>query len=491
VFERIADPFDNLITLTDSYKIGHWKQYPDDTEYIYSYLESRGGAWQNVVFFGLQYYCKRYLCGQVITKEKIDEAEEICNAHFGRSGLFNRAMWEHILNKHGGHLPIEIKAVPEGLVVPGHNVLMTVRNTDPLCAPLTNYLETILTQIWYGCTVATQSREMKYLLEKYLKKTGGIENIDFKLHDFGFRGVSSVETAGVGGAAHLVNFKGTDTMAGILVARKAYGESMAGFSIPAAEHSTITSWGREQEADAMENMLNAYPTGLVAVVSDSFNIFDACENIWGGKLKDRVLGREGTLVVRPDSGDPIEVLCKGQRNVMDILGAKFGFTVNKEGYRVLDPHVRVIQGDGIDFSSLDNILYAFQQKGWSADNLAFGSGGGLLQKLNRDTLKFAFKCAAITRSGLVYPVFKDPITDHGKQSKSGYMKLIKQDFSHASILTTVPQDATGADWLRTVFKDGELLVDHPFSDIRERAALTPVLWSPHYGFGSAPIKQAT
>lgn len=458
---------DNIILMTDSYKFTHWRQYPPRTERIYSYFESRGGDWHDIVFFGLQYYIKRYLSGWVVSKEKIDEAEELVGLHLGDKSLFNRTGWEHILYKHGGRLPISIRAVPEGTVVPAHNVLMTVENTDPACYWLPNYLETLLVQTWYGSTVATQSREMKALLLKYLRRTGTPESIDFKLHDFGYRGVSSHETAGIGGAAHLVNFKGTDTFAGVLAARRYYGEPMAGFSIPAAEHSTITSWGRDREEDAMRNMLVQYPTGLVAVVSDSFNIFDACEKIWGGSLSEQVLARDGVLVIRPDSGDPPTVLASGSPNLLSILSEKFGSTTNSKGYKLLHPKVRLIQGDGVDFKMLDAVLYAMQRKGFSADNIAFGSGGGLLQKLNRDTLKFAFKCASAVVDGVEHDVFKSPITDRGKISKSGRMKLVRDGSSFA----TVKPNDTREDELVEVFRDGSLLHDWSFKEVRERANL--------------------
>ncbi len=271
----------NLLLRTDSYKFTHWKQYPPGTEQVYSYFESRGGKWSDVVFFGLQYYLKKYLEGPVVTRRAIDEAEELVGLHFADKSLFNRRGWEHILRVHDGRLPLRIRAVPEGTPVPGHNVLMTVENTDPACYWLPNYVETLLVQVWYGSTVATQSREMKKLVLKHLHRTGDPCLIDFKVHDFGFRGVSSVESAGVGGAAHLVSFRGTDTFEGIIVARDYYGEPMAGFSIPAAEHSTITAWGQTHEVDAMRNMLEQYPRGMVAVVSDSYDVFAACEKIWG------------------------------------------------------------------------------------------------------------------------------------------------------------------------------------------------------------------
>jgi len=237
----------NIILQTDSYKVSHYLQYPPGTQHVYSYFESRGGAFPEIVFFGLQYFLKRYLEGPVVTAAHIAAAEELLSSHLAADSLFNRAGWEHILKQHGGHLPVKIRAIPEGTVVPTGNVLMTIENTDPACYWLTNYLETLLVQVWYPTTVATQSRSMKQVLNASLQRTGDPSLIDFKLHDFGFRGVSSVESAGIGAAAHLVNFRGTDTLAGIVLARHYYEEEMAGYSIPAAEHSTITSWGREHE----------------------------------------------------------------------------------------------------------------------------------------------------------------------------------------------------------------------------------------------------
>jgi nicotinamide phosphoribosyltransferase len=466
-------PTDNILLRTDSYKVTHWRQYPPGTQFVYSYFESRGGKFHDVVFFGLQYYLKRYLEGQVVTQEKIDEAAALFRAHFGdtEGRLFNRAGWQYILREHGGRLPVTIRAVPEGTVVPCHNVLMTIENTDPQCFWLTNYLETLLVQVWYGSSVATQSREMKFLLLKYLDQTGDPGLVDFKLHDFGFRGVSSVETAGVGAAAHLVNFLGTDTVEGLVVARDYYREPMAGFSIPAAEHSTITSWGREHEVDAMRNMLEQFPAGLVAVVSDSFNIFEACEETWGEQLRDLVLQRNGTLVIRPDSGDPPTVLAAGQPNVFGILCEKFGYSVNDKGYKVLNPRVRVIQGDAVEFEMLDRILYAMKSAGYSADNVAFGSGGGLLQKLNRDTLRFAFKCAGVTIDGVEHPVYKSPVTDTEKQSKGGRMKLVRVEGPHGPSFATVAASDPGEDQLVEVFRDGRIVREWSFAEIRQRARI--------------------
>ncbi len=453
----------NILLLTDSYKVGHYKQYPKGTTRVLSFFESRGGRYSETLFFGLQYIINMYLKGPVVTEEKIEEAREIFAAHFGDPTIFNEAGWRHILEAHGGRLPVEIKAVREGSRVSTSNVLVTVVNTDPKVAWLTNYLETLLVQLWYPMTVATQGYFMKQTLLKYLEMSGTPEEIDYKLHDFGFRGSTSVESAGIGGAAHLVNFKGTDTIPGLLVARRHYGERMAGNSINAAEHSTITSWGRSHEAEAYKNMLEQYPKGLVAVVSDSYNIYNACYTIWGNELRDRVLNRDGVLIIRPDSGDPVDVLPK----VLEILGEKFGWSKNTKGYKVLNPKVRLIQGDGIDYESLEVILEAIVGAGWSADNLAFGSGGGLLQKLDRDTQKCAFKCSAVEINGEWSDVYKDPFTDPGKRSKRGRLALIREENRFKTVRES---EVTGENLLETVFLDGELVSEQTFADIRRLAA---------------------
>ncbi len=451
---------DSILFLTDSYKITHWKQYPPGTEKVYSYFESRGGKFDSTVFFGLQYFLKKYLEGQRIFQSDIDEAQEFWGAHFGQD-LFNLEGWMHILKEHDGYLPISIKAVPEGTVVPTRNVMLTVENTDPKVPWLTNILETLLVQVWYPMTVATLSREMKKLILGYLEKTGTPELIDFKLHDFGFRGVSSVDSAGIGGGAHLVNFMGTDTARGIRFAMKYYGAEMCGFSIPASEHSTITAWGRDHEADAFENMLTQYPEGLVACVSDSYDIYKACDT-WGTKFKEKILGRQGTLIVRPDSGDPPIVVIE----VLNRLSEKFGYTRNQKGYKVLPDQVRVIQGDGCDYTMVRLILSVMDLNGWSADNIAFGMGGALLQKMDRDTQKCAFKCSAVTINGEERDVYKDPITDPGKASKAGRLKLIQEVGGH---YRTVSISEEGEDQLVEVFRDGEILVNHSFEDIKARA----------------------
>jgi nicotinamide phosphoribosyltransferase len=455
----------NLVLQTDSYKFTHWKQYPPGTERVYSYLESRGGMFGQVVFFGLQYYLLRYLNGTVVNEEDVAEAQHFVDQHLG-PGIFNAEGWLHIVRHHGGKLPIEIRAVPEGSVVDVSNVLMTIENTDPKCYWLPNYLETLLLKVWYPITVATLSRAIRRVICSALERSGDPSLIDFKLHDFGYRGVSSEETAGIGAAAHLINFKGTDTVAGIRILQQCYGSrEMEGFSVPAAEHSTITAWGRENEALAYSNMLTQFPQGIVAVVSDSYNVYHAAENLWGELLHDKVLARNGTLVVRPDSGNPRKVVIK----VLEILGEKFGYEMNAKGYRVLHPKVRLIQGDGVNFWTIQDTLMAINRAGWSADNIAFGMGGALLQQLNRDTQKFAFKTSNVTVNGEDREVFKDPVEGHEKMSKRGRLAL---HFNHGSWSTVRVHrgEADRDDRLQPVFRNGEVLVRQTVKEIRERAA---------------------
>lgn len=457
---RRSDDF-NLLLATDGYKVTHWKQYPPRTENVYSYFESRGGRFPSTVFFGLQYYLKRYLEGAVVTAEKIDEAERYMARYFA-SALFNREGWEHILERHAGRLPVRIRAVPEGTEVPVSNVLMTIENTDPDCFWLPNFLETMLVQVWYPTTVCTLSLYIKRMLRLWLERTGDADDLELKFHDFGYRGVSSQETAALGGAAHLVNFHGTDTIAALTLLREYYGAETSGASIPAAEHSTITAWGREGELAAFANMLDSFPSGVVACVSDSFDIWAACRDLWGKALRERVLERDGVLVVRPDSGDPPTVVCK----VLDILGEAFGFEINDKGFRVLNPHVRVIQGDGVSYEEAARVLEAMADRGWAATNVAFGSGGALLQKLNRDTQRFAFKCSSVVVNGERRDVFKDPVTDHDKRSKCGRLSLRR---TGSGGVVTCPEGNAEADLLQEVFRNGRLLVNTTLEEVRVRA----------------------
>lgn len=454
---------DSIIFKSDSYKASHYRQYPPDTEEVYSYFESRGGEFSETVFFGLQAILQKHLTRDV-TRNDVDEAREFFAQHFGDPTLFNEFGWLHIVKDHQGRLPLEIKAVAEGTVVTTGNVLMTVRNTCPQCFWLTNYLETILSQVWYPSTVATLSRKFRKTILGFLEKSGTPELIDFKLHDFGYRGASSEESAGIAAAAHLLSFSGTDTLAGIRhLYDHYYADKMMGFSVPAAEHSTITSWGRSHEVDAYLNMLRAYPRSpIVAVVSDSYDVYNACEHLWGEMLKSEVMAHPGILVVRPDSGHPPTVVLK----CLEILGAKFGYEINSKGYKVLNK-VRVLQGDGINLNMTVDIMVAAMAKDWSADNIGFGCGGGLHQKVDRDTCRCAFKCSCVNVGGFERDVFKAPSTDSGKASKKGKLSLVFGASGYRTIETRQigPNEA---DLLELAFLNGEVLTRQTYTDIKSR-----------------------
>ncbi|MGN7919033.1 nicotinate phosphoribosyltransferase [Lysobacter sp. 22409] len=465
---------DNLLLNTDSYKASHWLQYPPGTDATFFYVESRGGVHDRTVFFGLQAILKEYLA-KPVTHADVDEARDLFAAH---GEPFNEAGWRYIVDTHGGLLPIRIRAVPEGTVVPTHQALVTIESTDPQAYWVPSYLETLLLRLWYPVTVATISWHAKQTIRQFLERTSDDPEgqLPFKLHDFGARGVSSTESAAFGGAAHLVNFLGTDTVSGLLLARRYYHEPMAGYSIPAAEHSTITSWGREHEVDAYRNMLTQFgkPGAIVAVVSDSYDIFHAIREHWGKTLRDEVIASGATLVVRPDSGDPVDVV----HQCVSMLDEAFGHTVNGKGYKVLN-HVRVIQGDGINPTSIRAILERITSYGYATDNLAFGMGGALLQRLDRDTQKFALKCSAARIDGEWIDVYKDPITDKGKSSKRGRMTLVRhREYGHFKTVPVPPEAASLEEAVKpmgfddamvTVWEDGRIVNDWTFAQVRTLA----------------------
>jgi nicotinamide phosphoribosyltransferase len=457
----------NDIMDSDSYKVGHWKMYPPGTEYVYSYLESRGGNWNRQIMFGLQYILERYLAGVVVTDQQIDLAKALIVPHMGGDpDIFYEEGWRYIVREHGGRLPLEIRAIPEGTQITPHNALVTVVNTDPKCHWLVNYMETALMRVWYPITVASLSHNIRRSILRYLELSGTPESIDFKLQDFGSRGSTSRESAAIGGSAHLVNFQGSDTMAAIPLLYRYYGaDTMPCFSVPASEHSCITSWGHVRETEAYRNMLKQYPTGIVSIVSDSYDIFNACENIYGVELKSVILNRPGTLVIRPDSGEIIPTMLR----ILQILESRFGSTINHKGFRVLPPQVRVLQGDGMNIDTIQQLCQALVDAGWSVDNMAcFGMGGKLLQGVDRDTLKFAFKCSAIKIDGVWHPVYKDPVTDPGKASKQGIfnVQLTDTGYQTRATLNTAP---VAGDQLITVFRNGDITTRYGLSDIRQRA----------------------
>ncbi len=454
----------NLILRADSYKYSHFLQFPENITYMHSYLEARGD--EPVRFFGLQYYLKEYLT-KPITQADIEQAKAIITAH---GLMFDEAGWQHILDKHDGYLPIKIRAVKEGTIVEGHNVLMTIESTDSAVPWVVGFVETLLMKVWYPTTVCTLSHNIKKTIMEFLEKTADTnEKLPFMLHDFGYRGASSEESAAIGGLAHLVNFQGTDTIAAIVCGTQYYNEPMAGFSIPASEHSTMTAWGRENEVKAYRNMIEKFgKQPLFACVSDSWNFEKAVTDLWGTKLHDEVVAMNANLVIRPDSGDALENIAFALEN----LSEKFGYQLNTKGYKVLN-NVALIQGDGVCEQKIEQILTMMMEMGYSAENIAFGMGGALLQgnedsSLNRDTHKFAIKCSAIKIDDELKMVYKDPAGSSFKKSKQGRLDLISEENTFKTIqindypIGEYPENSQ----LTTVFTDGKLIQDWSLDEVR-------------------------
>jgi len=460
----------NVILSTDSYKLNHWMQYPKNTDGVYSYFESRNGAvFPYTTFFGLQAILIEHLAGVRVTRDIIEEARMLSLAHFGNTDYFNAEGWYHILEHHDGKLPVRIKAVPEGMSVPTGNVLMTVENTDPECYWLTNAIESLLTHVWYPSTVATLSRTTKEGIAAYLEETGcSLDGLPFMLHDFGYRGTTSHASAGIGGMAHLINFLGTDTLPAMQYAQKYYGADLEGlaYSVAATEHSIMTSLGPDGELKILDELLTDYPNGILSVVSDSYDIYGFVKEVCN--RKDRIMARDGVFVVRPDSITPQHKTPEELTLwIVDTLYETFGGTINEKGFKTLDPKVRVLWGDGINQYGIFAILGYLRDAGFAADNMVFGMGGGLLQKMNRDTQRFAFKSSAQSRDGQWFDVFKRPI-DLSKMSKKGKLSLIEYE---GKLVTLENGCSHKDDILETVFENGEMVKTYTFDEVRANAAL--------------------
>ncbi|MDE2150006.1 MAG: nicotinate phosphoribosyltransferase [Gammaproteobacteria bacterium] len=458
----------NLLLDTDSYKLTHWRQYPPGTEHVSAYIESRGGAPHEIVFFGLQAFLLDALC-QPVQPWQIEETEALARAHLGRDDCFNRAGWEHILQRHGGRLPVSIEALPEGSVV-GHRVpVLQVVNTDPACAWLTCYLETaLLRAVWYPSTVASLSFACKRVLRRYLEETAdSTAALDLQLHDFGARGATCEPAAAIGGAAHLLNFRGTDTLPALRLAQRCYGEPLAGVSIPAAEHSTITAWTRDGEVAAYRNLIRQFggPGRTLAFVVDSYDLWHAIDHLLGEQLKREIEACGGRVAIRPDSGRPTAVVPE----VVERLMRHFGHRVNGKGFRVLPDYLRVIQGDGVTPESLPQILAALKARGLSTENCTFGMGGGLLQRLDRDTLQWAMKASWLQIDGRPCDIAKTPVTDPGKASRAGRWAVTGEPGAYRAAAAT--QLGPQRNFLRPVFRNGRLLIRENFDLLRQRLRL--------------------
>lgn len=462
---------DNAILDTDSYKLCHASMYSVfGCTASEAYIEPRIKN-EEILFFGLNIWLKNF---KPITMEMVDQAEEFFKLHIvDGEKLFPRAAWEKVVNVYGGYPPIEIHAVPEGTVIPSQNALVILKSKDPELAWMVSYFEPqILRAVWYPTSIASRSRKIRKILRSFIRKTSDVD-VDaatmFQHHDFGARGVSSKESASIGALAHLAaGSYGTDTCTGILYANEYYaGGPMAAYSVAATEHSIMTMNGKEGEVQAVYDMIKTFakrPGTIVSIVSDGYDIFNLAQEYCNPYLKNLIIETGTKLVIRPDSGDAVEVISK----LLDIFEAGYGVTTNSKGYKVINV-VRILQGDGLsEVSDFTDILEMVKAKGFSTENIVFGQGGGLLQQINRDTYKFAMKTCAAELNGVWVDVFKDPVTDQGKKSKKGRLAVVVND--DGSIETVRVEEVNGrTEMTKKVWDTGELLVDYTLEEIRKSA----------------------
>lgn len=471
----------NIILAQDAYKQSHPFMIAKSVDGLTSYIEARKGWLDKVVFFGLQAYIKEYLANP-ITKEMIDEAEL-----YAKSALipFNREMWEYVLEKHNGFMPIEIQALPEGTVTDHGIPLVQVTSNDRTYPGLISVIETsLLRAIWYPTSVASLSYAIKQNMKMYIDLTSDLSYdvaLPVALNDFGARGTSSGESAAIGGLAHLVNFIGSDTLEAIPYAVKYYNHNLETdgpvlISVPATEHSVTTINGPEGESKfVFETVKHFHDKGFpfVSTVADSYDMDNFVSNIIGEDMKDYIINSGKTVVVRPDSGDPVEIVVR----VLKLLEEKFGSTTNSKGFKVLPPCVRVIQGDGINYNSINDILFAIKEAGFSTENVIFGMGGQLLQGVMRDDHSFAMKTnAVIYKEDYEWKdVQKKPKTDSTKTSKAGRQAVVFYDGkyhamredAYLSILTNGTHGTQ--NFLEVVWDSGVNFRNHALKEIRDRA----------------------
>ena len=470
----------------DSYKLGHYKYYPPGTTNMMGYFSARKPAKEYVIFglpqestlFQLQYELHRYLA-KPITSELVAEAAERAWKH----GMpFNLEGWQYIVDEYDGYVPVRIRAIPEGLIVPVGNALMTMESTDPMVPWTEGWLETQLVRCWSGSTVALMSRQSKKLIARHLMATqGNLNGIDFMLHDFGGRGVDVREMSMTASAAHLLSFQGSDSGPGIDMANHYYDCEMSAFSIEASEHSNPCMWGRENEKAFVQHYIDVTlgrGAPIAACIGDTYNIYDFIRMVTTGDIREQILRTGGKFVARPDSGDPLKVLPK----ILGILDEtlKNDITI-RNGYKVLPPWFGLIQGDGINMRSMNDILQMYMNLGWCVSNFAFGSGGGLLQWL-RDDLSHAFKLCWGVVDGEERNVHKDPITDSGKRSLAGRLDLIRHSDGRYETVT-IPRDAIShpQSVMNTVWEigpgmkwgdQGGILYNNTLGECRERMAVS-------------------
>lgn len=465
----------NPFMIADSYKYSHPPAYPTGATYMMSYLEARTGGLHKKVRMGTLLYILRRFLSTPATMKDLEELVAFAPPHGIPAPI---EAFRKMQKKYNGYFPVYIRAVPEGTEVDVGNVLVTIESTDPEFFWVPSFLETMLVRIWYGCNVATIDGEILSLGWMYGKKTMLPEKVKqaimFFLNDFGMRGASSLESAGIAGMTHLEYFMGTDNVEGIRYARNYLDFlEMCGFSIPALEHSVVSMYGKDKEAKCYEAFFNEYAKNysteypgkfpLLACVSDTYDYKNTVENIWCKQLKDMVVNSGSKLVIRPDSGDPVKLIPWTLKK----LEEAYGYDVNELGYKVIR-NVGVIQGDGVNAKAIDKIMGVVtnDENKYAMENVVFGMGGDLVQNHNRDTDRFAQKCCSAQIDGIMQEVRKMPKTDPSKNSKGGLLELIYEE----GVYRTYRRDQLvgRTSELQDMYLNGELLCGDTLQTIRDR-----------------------
>lgn len=478
----------NPFLLTDYYKVGHVFQYPANTTLVYSNLTPRKSRFTNIdemVFFGLQYFIKEYLINQFnenFFKQPKDKVLAEYKRRISTSLGSELPTYAHLEKLHDlGYLPIEIKTLPEGNLVPMRVPCLTIVNTLPGFYWLTNFLETIMSAaIWQPCTSASIAYQYRKLLDQYAEETGvPADFVQWQGHDFSFRGMSSLETAVTSGMGHLLSFTGTDTIPAIDALEQYYhanaDQELIGGSVAATEHSVMCSGSKEAEHETFKRLITEiYPTGIVSIVSDTWDLWKVCTEYLPA-LKSAILNRDGKVVIRPDSGDPVKIICGDhhgntvaeQKGVIELLWDVFGGSITSKGYKLLDPHIGAIYGDSINLERAKEICEGLKQKGF-ASQVVFGIGSYTYQHNTRDTFGLAMKATYVEVNGEGRNVFKDPVTDDGtKRSATGLLKVYMEDGKY-KLKEQVSWKEEKEGELKTVFKDGKLVREFSLAEIRKR-----------------------
>lgn len=487
----------NPVLLIDGYKLDHRRQYPAGTEKVYSNWtprQSRIAGVDRIYFLGLQYFLQHYLHDEFNegffsrpVEEVVTKYQDRINAYLGPNSIGT----DHIKALHKlGYLPLVFRAIPEGTAVPLRVPMLTVENTENEFFWLVNYFETLLSNVlWMPCTSATQSMRLRKLLDEVADKTGGSkEFVQWQGHDFSFRGMPGVEAACLSGMGHLLGFTGTDTMPAIEFIQYYYRPDpgyLIGGSVAATEHSVMCAGGRDGELETYDRLLDLYPGGILSVVSDTWDLWNIL-TVTVPKLKEKILAREGKLVIRPDSGDPVKIVCGDYdadpgtpeaKGVVELLWETFGGTTNSKGFRTLDSHIGVIYGDSISWERAKGIQEGLAEKGFASDNMVFGVGSYNYQHVTRDTFGFAMKATWVQINGEGVDIYKTPATDDGvKNSAKGRLAVLRPAHGSAQTpkgaMVLVNQATPGqeeASLLREVWRNGIFKVWETFDMIRNRA----------------------